>query len=184
MAEPMLKAQNALPQGEALVLGDTRIDVLPMPRMTSLMPGPGHAALAKALRKHHGLDLPDPGGRVSSDEGECLWFGLGQYMLIGPAPSPLLAGAATLTEQSDAWTSVLLEGPLARQVLARLTPLDLRDASLPLGATARSEIAHMMGSLTRVGSEAFRLMVFRSMAQTLLHELKDTLEAVAARQAL
>lgn len=181
MAELMLKAQNALPQGEAMLMGATRIEVLAMPRLTSLMPGPGGKALAEALRKHHGLGLPAPGARVISDEGECLWFGLDQYMLIGTAPSPLLAGTATLTDQSDAWVSVLLEGPLARDVLARLTPLDLRDTAMPEGATARSEIAHMLGSLTRVAPQGYRLMVFRSMAETLLHELKATLEAVAAR---
>ncbi|MBR9762185.1 MAG: sarcosine oxidase subunit gamma [Rhodobacteraceae bacterium] len=184
MADLMLTARNALPQGEALTLAATRIEVLTMRRLTSLMPGRDAAPLATALQKHHGLTLPAPGGRSLREEGECLWFGRDQYLLIGVAPSPLLSGAATMTDQSDAWTSVLLQGPLAREVLARLTPLDLRDVAQPEGATARSEIAHMMGSLTRVAADGYRLMVFRSMAETLLRDLRETLEAVAARQAL
>ncbi|WP_010142145.1 sarcosine oxidase subunit gamma [Oceanicola sp. S124] len=183
MADLMLTARNALPQGEVRTLAGTRIEVLAMRRLTSLMPGRDAAPLRQALKKHHGLVLPEPGQCSRFGEAECLWFGRDQYLLIGEPPSPLLAGTATMTDQSDAWTSVLLEGPLARAVLARLTPLDLRDRALPEGASARSEIAHMQGALTRVTPDGYRLMVFRSMAETLLRALRETLETVAARQA-
>ena len=181
MPELRLIAQNALPQGTVTTLAETRIEVLPMRRLTMLMPGPDAGPLAEALMAQHGLALPAPAVSEGDAAAECLWFGRGQYLLAGPAPSPLLTGAATLTDQSDAWASLLLEGPLARDVLARLCPLDLRDAAFGQGATARSEIGHMAASVTRVAPEGFRLMVFRSMAETLLHELRTALEAVAAR---
>jgi sarcosine oxidase subunit gamma len=60
-------------------------------------------------------------------------------------------------------------------------PVDLRAAQFGPGATARTELAHMAASVTRLEDGAFLVMVFRSMAQTLLHDLKSAMEAVAAR---
>ena len=39
----------------------------------------------------------------------------------------------------------------------------------------------MMASITRLGADDFQIMVFRSMAATLVGELKTAMEAVAAR---
>ena len=39
----------------------------------------------------------------------------------------------------------------------------------------------MNASITRIGEDTFMIAVFRSMAQTLVHDLRTALEAVAAR---
>ncbi|QOL80717.1 sarcosine oxidase subunit gamma [Pseudooceanicola spongiae] len=183
MADLTLTAQNALPQGDVAEVCGTSIRVPPMRPLTSLMPGASQG-LGQALKKHHGLTLPEPGQRTLSDTAECLWFGHRQYLLVGVRPADSLTEVATLTDQSDAWSTVLLDGPLARDVLARLCPLDLRDAAFPMHATARSEIRHMMACITRVSADGFRLMVFRSMADTLLHDLREALAMRAARENL
>ena len=108
-------------------------------------------------------------------------FGREVALLMGPAPDASLAAHAALTDQSDAWIVVRLEGAGARDVLARLTPIDLRDSVFKRGHTARTELAHMMASLTRVGPQAWQIMVFRSFAQTLAHDLKTAMQGVAAR---
>ena len=102
-------------------------------------------------------------------------------MLIGPEPDASLGEYAALTDQSDGWAVVRLEGKGAGDVLARLVPLDLRPASFKRGHSARTDLAHMMASLTKVGENAFQIMVFRSMARTLVHDLKTAMEGVAAR---
>ncbi|QPM89194.1 sarcosine oxidase subunit gamma [Pseudooceanicola algae] len=181
MADPLiLSAQNALPQGEAARLAGTAITVLPMARLTSLMAGRQVGDLAEALQRVYGLALPESGRSARNGTAEIKWFGHRHYLLIGADPAPL-AQLAAMTDQSDAWATVLIEGPKARDVLARLCPLDLRAARFVPGATARSEIRHMMASVTRVSEDGFRLMVFRSMGQTLLSELRATLTMVAAR---
>ncbi len=68
-----------------------------------------------------------------------------------------------------------------RDVLARLTPLDLRPKSFKTGMTQRSMIMHMQASITCLGKFRFRMMVFRSMAQTLVHDLTTAMKSVAAR---
>ena len=151
--------------------------------LTSLMPWRGQeAALGAALDSAHGLALPAPGRSTGKDGARLIWFGKGQYLLIGPAPDPALAAHAALTDQSDAWAVVRLEGAGAEDVLARLVPVDLRRAGFKRGHTVRSALQHMMTSITRLGPQAFQVMVFRSMAQTLVHDLKTAMEAVAARR--
>ena len=40
----------------------------------------------------------------------------------------------------------------------------------------------MMASLTRVGPQAYQVLVFRGFSQTLAHDLKSAMEGVAARR--
>jgi sarcosine oxidase gamma subunit len=40
----------------------------------------------------------------------------------------------------------------------------------------------MNGSVTRTGADTFLVMVFRSMAGTLLHDLQRAMESIAARR--
>lgn len=146
--------------------------------ITSVTPFSGQAqAVARAL----GQPLPGPGETTTGPAGEMVWTGRGQAMLLGPAPGPV-AGAA-VTDQSDAWAVLVLSGPGAADVLARLVPVDLREASFAVGATARTLVGHMPASLTRTGAEAWRIMVFRAMAHTAVHELSEAMRTVAARRA-
>ena len=112
---------------------------------------------------------------VSSGSG-CM-----QALLTGAAVSDELSRFAGITDQSDAWATVLLSGDAAEDVLARLVPVDLRLQQFPPNQTARTMVQHMNASVTRVADHAFLIMVFRSMAQTLAHELETAMESVAAR---
>jgi len=150
--------------------------------LTSIMAFRGQeAAVSAALSSAHGVSMPKP-NRASGEEGcRAIWFGRGQVLLAGPAPDPSLAATAALCDQSDAWACVTLEGPAADDVLARLVPVDLRAGAFETGHTVRTRIQHMNGSVTRLGPHLFLLMVFRSMAATLVHDLKSAMETVAAR---
>lgn len=139
------------------------------------------ADLSAALEAAHGMALPGPGRSTGKAGARAIWFGRDMVMLVGPRAEAALSDHAALTDQSDAWTVVRLDGAGARDVLARLTPLDLRDGQFKRGHTARSELAHMAASITRVGPEAWQIMVFRSLARTLAHDLETAMRGVAAR---
>ncbi|MFP4274031.1 MAG: sarcosine oxidase subunit gamma [Paracoccaceae bacterium] len=150
--------------------------------LTALLPAPGaEDSLSRALKAAHGVDWPAPGRMETAEGAAALWFGHAQALLIGPAPDPSLSTHAALVDQSDAWAVVRLEGAGAENVLARLVPLDLRAAAFPPGSTARSLLGHMTASVTRLPQGGFRLMVFRSMARTLVHDLHRAMDGVAAR---
>lgn len=147
--------------------------------LTLLMPYAGQeGALSVALKSGHNLTLPGPGRSTGREGCRALWFGRGQVLLMGPPPDAGLAASAAISDQSDGWACVELSGPGAEDVLARLVPVDLRAASFKRGHTARSLIAHMHGAIMRLGEDRFLLMVFRSMAGTLAHDLGRAMKAV------
>lgn len=144
------------------------------------------AAVSSALKRQIGAALPEPGESTGTGDGgpdgaRVIWAGPGQAFVLGPQVKPI-AGAA-MTDQSSAWARCALDGRDAAKVLARLVPVDLRDAAFPSGRTARTQLGHMACSLTRVGPDRFEIMVFRSMAATALHELDRAMGMVAARVA-
>ncbi|KUJ80570.1 sarcosine oxidase subunit gamma [Ruegeria marisrubri] len=150
--------------------------------MTALAPYKGKEKdLSAALKAAHGMAYPAPNRATGKAGSRAVWFGHGQAMLMGPAPDASLAEHATVVDQSDAWAVVWIEGEGVEDVLARLVPVDLRPAHFKRGHTVRSLLFHMTASITRVGDRAFQIMVFRSMAETLVHDLKTAMEGVAAR---
>ena len=108
-----------------------------------------------------------------------IWVGQGQALFIGDPPD--LGDAAALTDQSDAYAVARIEGAAVEEVLARLVPIDLRLPGFAVGHTARTLLGHMTASVTRRGEDAFEVMVMRSMAQTLVHDLTRAARGVALR---
>jgi len=148
--------------------------------VTSVAPFKGkQTAVSKALKAAVGLGMPKVGRMDSKGEARALWAGRGRALVMGVA-LPDLEGAA-LTDQTGANAVLRIEGPAVDAVLARLVPLDLRATAFPVGQTARTMVGHMMASVTRVGDAAFEVMVMRSMAQTLVHDIEGAAKAVAAR---
>ena len=86
-----------------------------------------------------------------------------------------------MTDQSDGWAALELSGEGARDVLARLTAVDLRDGVFPVGTTARCQLVHMSMSLTRVDAARWLILVFRSMAGSAATEIRHAMAGCAAR---
>lgn len=165
-----------------LGIGQVTLSEVDLGRLTSLAPWRGQGkALSKALKAAHGMTAPAPNRATGREGARAIWFGHGMILLAGPAPDPSLAEHAALADQSDAWACARLEGRDAARVLARLTPLDLRPDIFKRGNTARTDLRHMAGSITRLNDEAFLIMVFRSLGRTLGHDLRRAMEGVAAR---
>ncbi len=165
-----------------LSVGALNLSQVDAGQMTALSPRKGQGkALASAFKQAHGIAWPGP-GRISGREGcRALWFGHSHVLLMGPVPDATLCQHAAMVDQSDAWGVVRIEGAGVRDALARLTPLDLRETQFKRGHTARSEIADMPASVTRIGAQSYQVMVFRAMAGTLVEEIEVAMRGVAAR---
>lgn len=150
-------------------------------RMTSVAPFAGAERKVATNLKKLGLSFPAPNGMLQSGQGRIVWTGRGQAFLIGADPAPGLAESAALTDQSDGWAGLRLEGTAAADVLARLVPLDLRLSAMPAPSSARSLLGHMTMVLMRPAPDRFELLVFRSMARTAVHELAEAMRELAAR---
>ncbi|MEL6450049.1 MAG: sarcosine oxidase subunit gamma [Pseudomonadota bacterium] len=180
MAE--LIAKTPLDGMAPLTVGTVTLTEVALGTLTSVAPYNGRAqAAAEALKAAHGMAWPAANRATGKEGARAIWFGRDMVLLAGPQADAGLAAHAALTDQTDAWTTVTLTGQGAEDVMARLTPVDLRAATFKRGHTARSQIQHMNGSITRVGADTFLLMVFRSMAGTLRHDLQRAMESVAAR---
>lgn len=130
---------------------------------------------AKAL----GVAFPAPNRTTGKAGARAIWAGPDLCFWIGAAPARI-AGHA-LTDQSDGWALLRLEGAAAADVLARLTPVDLRPARFRRGHTSRTLLGHLPVSLTRGGDAAFEILCFRSMTRTAVHDLTRAMQSVAAR---
>ena len=139
-------------------------------------------AVSDALKTAHGMAYPSANRATGKAGSRAVWFGPAHAMLVGPVPDAAVSKQAAVVDQSDAWTMVRLEGVGVAEVLARVVPVDLRSAHFKRGHTARTLLFHMTASITRFGENAFQIMVFRSMAETLVHDLKRAMEGVAARR--
>lgn len=120
---------------------------------------------------------PAPNRWTQAEGRRIAWSGRGQAFVLGEMPD--LPDAA-VAEQSDACCRVILSGPGAGDVLARLTPIDA--AAMAPGEAARSLVGHMPALILRT-DEGWELMAFRSMAGTLAHDLGRAMRGIAARMA-
>lgn len=147
--------------------------------ITSITPQTGRLKqVSDAMKKTHGLTFPGPNRATGNNQTRCIWFSGGQAMLLGPAPKSI--ENAALSDQSDGWAVTRLQGIDAEAVLARLVPVDLRRGVFKRGHSVRTVLFHMPVSITRTATDAFDIMVFRSMAVTAVHELKVAMSSVAA----
>ena len=164
-----------------LTVGSVTLEEVDAGTLTSLSPMGKAVDLSAALEAAHGMTLPEPNRSTRSEEARCVWFGRGEALLMGPVPHVGLGDHAAVVDVSDGWAVVSLSGPDAVDVLARLVPVDLRARAFGEGQTVRTQVLHMSASITRTGEESFLVLVFRSMAQTLVHDLNQAMESVAAR---
>ncbi|KIN63982.1 Sarcosine oxidase, gamma subunit family protein [Sulfitobacter noctilucicola] len=162
--------------------GDVTLEEVNLGPITSLSAFDDLSKMAAALKKAHGLSWPKPQESHLKDDVRCLWFGRKEVLLTGVAPDESLRKHGAVVDQSDAWAVVSVNGEGTTDVLARLVPVDLRDSAMPVGATVRSQVQHMQGSITKLASDEFIVMVFRSMATTLVHDMKQAMAAVATRK--
>lgn len=165
-----------------LEIGSVSVVEINLGRLTSVAPYDGAIdAISDRLKATHGMPFPKPNRATGNEGARAIWFGRDVALVAGPTCDPALAETAALTDQSDAWACVTVAGPGAEDVLARLVPVDLRAVHFKRGHTARTLIQHMNGSITRIGADRFLILVFRAMARTLVHDLKQAMDAVAAR---
>jgi heterotetrameric sarcosine oxidase gamma subunit len=178
---PELIAKSALAGHAPLTLLGTTLAEGVVAPITSIAPFPGRMAQLNAALAPLGLAFPPPNTQSINGDTRLLWTGRDQAFLIGATAPNALTEYAALTDQTDGWAILTLQGPAATDALMRPVPLDLRASAFPVGRTARAPLNHMQAILTRTGPDAFEVLVFRSMARTAWAELAEALEVLAAR---
>ena len=149
------------------------------------------AELRARARARFCLEPPTPGHSASGDGTTFLWTGHEQWFVEAPESAPgaleaLLREAfgesAAVTDQSDAWANLRLEGPAIRAVLEKLCPLDLHPSAFPPGTTARTTMEHLSAIITlRDDRGTFSILTPRSSAGSFLHHLQLAADSALKR---
>jgi len=134
-------------------------------------------ALRERIAATHGVALPDGPRRVAAGDVAFVATGPGAWLAVDESGragwaaqlAGELSGLASVSDQSDAYVAVRLEGPAVRDLLAKGVFLDLDPHAFPIGAAAGSSLAHMGVILWRRDELAFELLAFRSFARSLWH---------------
>ena len=140
--------------------------------MITLRAKPEAAGLAKAVKAAVGTGLPGVRRIVTEGDRACGWMSPDEYLLVMPyaavagaleAIGKAMAGAHHLAvDVSDARAVFRVEGALADQVLAKLSPVDF--ATLEPGELRRTRAAQVAAALWREG-DGFTVVCFRSVAR-------------------
>ena len=164
MSDPLIRIEDAGPLG-----------------MITLRANLSDAGTSTALA-FSGLERPDANGVTGMLEKGVLWMSPDEVMIL-TAHSEADDMVATLSEAfgsahallvnvSDARVAFRLTGSDAqvREVLAKLSPADLRRASLPVGQLRRTRLAQASTAFWFAGDGEAILICFRSVAEY-VHDL-------------
>jgi len=146
-------------------------------------------AARSAITKAYGLDLPDVGrsGLASDGTTRIITLGTDRGMILLDHAAPRadrtvaagLGGALYLTDQTDGWAVLQIDGPDARTALARICPLDLHHGAFPENAAAQTVMEHLGVLILRTGADTFLLMSASSSALSFLHAVETSIGNVA-----
>lgn len=99
-----------------------------------------------------------------------------QFWLVGPESDDLaqrLAGSCIVTPLSHSRTRIFIEGPAARQVLAKGIAIDLHEVTFKTGMFALTGLHHTPILLHCVAPQRFELYAMRTFAANVWEWLED-----------
>lgn len=137
----------------------------------------GGGVAVAALPEGHVVLLLAKAGAPAPDVEGLRPAGPGQWFLVGDAPLTEAGRAAlaarlpgvALSDQSHGRVRIAVSGPQAVAMLAKGTAVDLE--RMEIGQSATTLVGPLGVHLTRTGTAAFELMVLRSFAAALWHDL-------------
>lgn len=132
-----------------------------------------------------GIPLPVPATWQAGPVFSTFWVAPEMWFVEAPFGShedfaahlvPLFGGAASVTEQTDAWVRFELTDTAMPRLMERLCNVDF--VARPDGFATRTVIEHLGCYLIRKSSTAVTLYGPRSSARSLLHALEVTAESL------
>lgn len=144
---------NTVLQGAEFTLGEHRLLEQPLCGKLNLRGNPDDPAFVQAVERTLGLAPPLEANRVAAAEDHKLfWLGPDEWLAHLPLEQvddklqqlqQALAGQhSAVTEVSDYYAIIELQGPQAREVIASGSPLDIRPQQFAPGQCAQTRFGH------------------------------------------
>jgi sarcosine oxidase subunit gamma len=131
--------------------------------------------LHKAVSATAGVSMPDQRHCLTKDEGGIAWMSPDELLIMcdyedAEAKLTELRGKlakehALAVNVSDARAVFEVRGPNAREVMAKLAPVDLAPAQFTPGMFRRTRIAQVAAAFWMPQEDVFHVVCFRSVAQ-------------------
>jgi glycine cleavage system aminomethyltransferase T len=106
-------------------------------------------------------------------------------LIVSPLPPPSGSAASlAVTDVTSVYSAILLAGPKARDVLQKLTTLNVREDSMPDGAARQTRVAHGNATILRYDCESlpgFLILNTRDLAEHVWSALLHAGSEFAAR---
>lgn len=177
----MSEAVSALPH--APYSGIVELSEAGLTGMITLRGDLASAPVAAAVLAATGAAVPDIRRLTVGDSGKAAWMSPDELLLIVPygdvsarlqSMSAAFGDAfATAADVSDARAMITVTGAQARDVLAKICPVDFADFAV--GEVRRTRAAQVAAALWREDGETWSIICFRSVA----HYMCDMVQTVA-----
>jgi sarcosine oxidase subunit gamma len=162
--------------------GIANIEEIGLQGMITLRGDLSKAAVKKAATSVTGVEMPAQGqANHDGDFGIC-WMSTDELLVLCPHDQvadrlakmhKALGNAHALAvDVSDARACLRISGPSAREVMAKLTPVDLSPDAFKPGMFRRTRMAQVAAAFWVVDRETFQVVSFRSNAQYVFDLLK------------
>lgn len=162
--------------------GSAVVAEAPLQGMISLRGDLSDKALQDAVTGATGAAMPEMRAITQGPEGSLAWMSPDELLMLVPhakAPdvvrslSETLAGQhAMVVEVSDARAVFTVTGPTAREVIAKLAPVDMAPDRFAAGEIRRTRFAQVAAAFWISGEDQITVVCFRSVAQYVFDLLK------------
>lgn len=163
--------------------GIATVTEAPMQGMITLRGDLSSGTLQNAATGVTGATMPGTRRIETADGKSVAWMSSDELLVLVPhtevqsaltAMDGALGGTHALAvDVSDARALFTVSGPLAREVVAKLAPVDLDAAQFGPGEMRRSRLAQVPAAFWMSGPEEFSIICFRSVAQYVFDLLKN-----------
>ena len=169
--------------GGARSQGSSSVSEAPMQGMITLRGNLADPALVAAVTGLTGADMPSTRQITQGKGGSLGWMSPDELLILVPHQGVTDAVrdlSAALKDQhalvcnvSDARAVFTLSGPTAREVLAKLCPVDLAPGQFETGELRRTRVAQVAAAFWVDAQGDFTLICFRSVAQYVFNLLTE-----------
>ena len=169
----MSNALSALNQASFQGIAD--VTELGLQGMITLRGNPAATKVKSAAKAATGVAVPKAGAVALADEGGICWMSPDELLLMVPyeevdarletLQKAMAKEHALAVDVSDARAVFALSGPRAREVLAKLAPVDLSPNAFTPGMMRRTRLAQVAAAFWMTDEETFQIVCFRSVAQ-------------------
>ena len=168
--------------------GDTELrEVTDLDIVSLAVSANAKSSLDTLLQQKIGLSFPVVGtAQRNGDNIALLGLQVDQCFMVTPsqqknpvtAVATITGSAAYLSDQSDSWAILELQGPSAARALERICPIDLSGTEFGEHSVARTVMEHISVIIERPAVDTYRLYSPRSSSNSFLHAMTVSLDNV------